>query len=220
MMQQDDIRGRMVKFYARGDGNVTINATQGHFATSQSHINYYIDVTRLKVRVSEAQEAAKALRQKLLHNVQTVDTIVCLEGTEVLGAFLAQELEKGDFLMTNTHETMYVVEPEENSMHQLVFRDNIRLAIEGKNVLALVSTVTTGESVKRSIECIEYYGGMVGGVAAIFSTMTQIDGKMIYSLFDQVDLPGYATYAPHDCPLCKQGTPIEAIVNAFGYSKL
>lgn len=220
MMQQDDIKSRMVKFYARGDERVTINATQGHFATSQSHINYYIDVTRLKVRVSEAQEAARALRQRLLHNVQTVDTIVCLEGTEVLGAFLAQELERGDFLMTNTHETMYVVEPEENSMHQLVFRDNVRLAIEGKNVLVLASTVTTGETVKRSMECIAYYGGIVGGVAAIFSTMTEIDGKVIYPIFDQVDLPGYATYAPNECPLCKQGMPIEAIVNAYGYSKL
>ncbi|MBQ4373674.1 MAG: orotate phosphoribosyltransferase, partial [Lachnospiraceae bacterium] len=115
-MQQDEIRSRMVKFYARGDRHVTINATQGHFATSQSHINYYIDVTRLKVRVAEAQEAARSLRQKLLHNVETVDTIVCLDGTEVLGAFLAQELEKGDFRMTNKHETMYVVEPEENSI--------------------------------------------------------------------------------------------------------
>ena len=172
-MQQDEIRSRMVKFYARGDRHVTINATQGHFATSQSHINYYIDVTRLKVRVAEAQEAARSLRQKLLHNVETVDTIVCLDGTEVLGAFLAHELEKGDFRMTNKHETMYVVEPEENSIHQFMFRENIRPSIEGKNILLLVATMTTGETVKKSLECIEYYGGIIQGVAAIFSTTTE-----------------------------------------------
>ncbi|MBQ2504198.1 MAG: phosphoribosyltransferase, partial [Lachnospiraceae bacterium] len=197
-MQQDEIRSRMVKFYARGDRHVTINATQGHFATSQSHINYYIDVTRLKVRVAEAQEAARSLRQKLLHNVETVDTIVCLDGTEVLGAFLAQELEKGDFRMTNKHETMYVVEPEENSIHQFMFRENIRPSIEGKNILLLVATMTTGETVKKSLECIEYYGGIIQGVAAIFSTTTEIEGTKVYPLFDQEDLPGYATYAPHD----------------------
>ena len=219
-MQQDEIRSRMVKFYARGDRHVTINATQGHFATSQSHINYYIDVTRLKVRVAEAQEAARSLRQKLLHNVETVDTIVCLDGTEVLGAFLAHELEKGDFRMTNKHETMYVVEPEENSIHQFMFRENIRPSIEGKNILLLVATMTTGETVKKSLECIEYYGGIIQGVAAIFSTTTEIEGTKVYPLFDQEDLPGYATYAPHDCPFCKQGTPLEAMVNAYGYSKL
>ncbi|MBR6281663.1 MAG: orotate phosphoribosyltransferase [Lachnospiraceae bacterium] len=197
------MRSRMVKFYARGDRHVTINATQGHFATSQSHINYYIDVTRLKVRVAEAQEAARSLRQKLLHNVETVDTIVCLDGTEVLGAFLAHELEKGDFRMTNKHETMYVVEPEENSIHQFMFRENIRPSIEGKNILLLVATMTTGETVKKSLECIEYYGGIIQGVAAIFSTTTDIEGTKVYPLFDQEDLPGYATYAPHDCPFCK-----------------
>ena len=160
----------MVKFFAKDDPAVTIMATQGHFATSQSHINYYIDVTRIKVRVAEAAEAARSLRQKLVHHVTMVDTIVCLDGTEVLGGFLAHELEKGDFRMTNTHETMYVVQPEENSIHQFMFRENIRPSIEGKNVLVLVATMTTGETVKRAIECIEYYGGKVQGVVSIFST--------------------------------------------------
>ena len=132
-MQNDDIRNRMVKFYAKDDPNVTINGVHGHFATSNSHINYYIDVTRIKVRVKEAEEAAKSFRNKILNHVTMVDTIVCLDGTEVLGAFLAQELEKGSFTMTNTHETMYVVNPEENSIHQFMFRENIRPSIEGKN---------------------------------------------------------------------------------------
>ena len=219
-MQQDEIRSRMVKFYARGDRHVTINATQGHFATSQSHINYYIDVTRLKVRVAEAQEAARSLRQKLLHNVETVDTIVCLDGTEVLGAFLAQELEKGDFRMTNKHETMYVVEPEENSIHQFMFRQNNRLAIEGKNILILAATLTTGETMRRMMECVRYYGGRVSGVTSIFSTMREVDGQRIISLFTEDDLPGYAAYHPSECPFCAKKVPIEAVVNGYGYSTL
>ena len=219
-MQQDEIRSRMVKFYARGDRHVTINATQGHFATSQSHINYYIDVTRLKVRVAEAQEAARSLRQKLLHNVETVDTIVCLDGTEVLGAFLAHELEKGDFRMTNKHETMYVVEPEENSIHQFMFRENIRPSIEGKNILLLVATMTTGETVKKSLECIEYYGGILQGISSIFSAISEYGNMPINSLFTTRDIPGYNTYSKHDCPYCKRGQKIDALINGFGYSEV
>lgn len=30
-----------------------------HFATNHSHINYYLDMTTLKTRLSEAQEIAK-----------------------------------------------------------------------------------------------------------------------------------------------------------------
>ena len=97
------IRDRMVKFYAKDDNTITLNATPGHFATSSSHINFYIDVTRLKVRANEAREAARSIKNKMLHHVTTVDTIVCMDGTEVLGAYLAEELEKGHFANNNKH---------------------------------------------------------------------------------------------------------------------
>ena len=146
------IRERMVKFYAKDDNTLTLNAAPGHFATSSSHINYYIDVTRLKVRANEAREAARSLKNRMLHHVTTVDTIVCMDGTEVLGAYLAEELEKGHFLNNNKHETVYIVSPEVNSINQLLFRENIRPSIEGKNVLLLLATMTTGETVRKSLE--------------------------------------------------------------------
>ncbi len=216
----DKIQERMTKFYSKDDRSVTINAVQGHFATSNSHINYYIDVTRLKVRAKEAENAAASLRAKLLHQVEDVDTIVCLDGTEVLGGFLAQELEKGSFHMTNKHDTMYIIRPEENSIHQFMFRQNNRLAIEGKNILILAATLTTGETMRRMMECVRYYGGRVSGVTSIFSTMREVDGQRIISLFTEDDLPGYAAYHPSECPFCAKKVPIEAVVNGYGYSTL
>ena len=216
----NEIKDRMVKFFAKSGKYVTINAAQGHFATSQSHINYYIDVTRIKIRAKEAMEAAVNLKAKMEHQITTLDTIVCLDGTEVIGGFLAAEIEKGDFRMTNMHETMYIVQPEENSIHQFMFRENVKPAIQGKNVLVLVDSMTTGETVKRSIECIEYYGGIVQGVASIFSTRDKVDDYRVFYLFDDEDLPGYQTYTPSECPFCKKGIPLDAIVNGYGYSKL
>ena len=55
---------------------------------------------------------------------------------------------------------------------------------------------------------------------AIFSTKDRIDKYDVYTLFNEEDLPGYATYEQHDCPYCKKGIPIEAVVNGYGYSKL
>ncbi len=214
------IKDKLIKYYSRNDRSILLNAARGHFATSNSHINYFIDITRIKIRIGEAKESARALRQKLLYHVVEVDTICCLEGTEVLGAFLGEELEKGDFYTANMHETMYVVRPEENRIRQYMFRANTRLCVEGKKVLILVPSITTGDTVLRMAECIEYYGGTVAGVASIFSTINEIGDYKIYTLFDDKDLPGYYSTSPQECPLCKQGVPIEALVNGYGYSPL
>lgn len=214
------IRERMIKFYSENDNTITLNAVPGHFATSSSHINYYIDVTSLKVRAKDAKEVARYMKNKMIHKVTTVDTIVCMDGTEVVGAFLAEELEKAHFANNNKHETVYIVSPEVNSINQLLFRENIRPSIEGKNVMLLLATMTTGETVRKSLECIEYYGGNIAGVAAIFGTTDHIDQTDVFTLFSTNDLPGYQTFNPHECPYCKKGIAIEAMVNGFGYSKI
>ncbi|MCR4782358.1 MAG: orotate phosphoribosyltransferase [Lachnospiraceae bacterium] len=212
---------RLIKFYARNDKSVTINAAQGHFATSHSHINYYIDVTRLKVRISEAKGAARFLKQKLDGQVETVDTIVCLDATQVIGALLGEEIEKGGFINNNNiHDTTYVIRPEVNSVNQFMFRENNKLAIEGKSVLVLVDTMTTGDTVKRAVECIQYYGGSVCGIAAIFSTIDNVDGTRVFTIFDEKDLPEYRAYEPHECPMCQKKIPLDAMVNGYGYAKL
>lgn len=215
---KDAIQERMTKFYSKGDRQVTVNATTGHFATSQSHVNYYIDVTRLKIRIAEAEGAAKSLCDILRYKVTTVDTIVCMDDALILGAFLAKEMEKSDFRMNNLHETMYVVSPIQNSAQQLMFPPSEMLAIEGKNILILTSTTSTGNTIEQAVRVINYYGGTVAGVASIFSTLDKVGEHNVYSLFHSDDFPDYNTYFPHQCPMCEKKIPIEAIVSGNGYS--
>ena len=54
------MENRMVKFYSKESNMLALHAIPGHFATSHSHINYYVDVTSVKTRAGEAKEAAKA----------------------------------------------------------------------------------------------------------------------------------------------------------------
>ena len=68
---------RYVKILASGS-KAPLKATPGHFATNHAHINYYLDMTTLKTRLSEAQEIAKHLAERFLFD-KVVDTIVCLE---------------------------------------------------------------------------------------------------------------------------------------------
>jgi len=65
----------------------------------------------LKTRSGEAKEIARFLTGTHLFGT-VIDTIVCMEGTDVIGAYLADELTKEGFLSTNAHKTMYVVHPE------------------------------------------------------------------------------------------------------------
>lgn len=199
--------------------NLYLRVSKGHFATSHSHINYYIDVTTHKTRLSEARAIAKEL-VTYYHNNTIVDTILCLDGTEVIGTCLADELTREDFINMNAHQTIYVVTPEHTTGSQLLFRDNIMQMITGKHVLILAASVTTGYTAEAAIEAIQYYNGSVAGVSAIFATVDRCGGHTVQSVFNPKDLPEYASFSSHECPLCKQGVKIDALVNSYGYSKL
>ena len=200
-------------------GNVPLRIARGHFATNHSHINYYIDITYHKTRVSEAKASAYQLVSHFINDTP-VDTIICLDGTTVLGAFVAEELTKSGFNTINAHQSIYVVEPEYNNNSQMIFRDNIQPMIRGKHVLILMASVTTGHTARKSIEAINYYGGQVAGVAAIYRATDDIDGYPVRSIYSISDLPDYASYDYRECPYCKAGQKIDALVNSYGFSKL
>lgn len=199
-------------------GNVYLKVAQGHFATNHSHINYYIDVTDQKNRLSDAREVALELAS--YYSVNTViDTILCLDGTGLIGACLASELTKNGFRNLNSHGTIYVVTPEDAN-GQMIFRDNMRHCIEGKHVLVLLGSITTGFTIRRSAQLLKYYGGIMEGVCSIYSMVDECDGFPVKHIFDLKDLPDYQSYDYMDCPFCKEGKKIRAIVNSFGYSEL
>ena len=87
-------------------------------------------------------------------------------------------------------------------------------------MLVLISCITSGKTVQRAIESVQYYGGATVGVSAAFSATRNISGIEVNSIFTQDDLPNYRVYGKHDCPLCKQGVPVKGIANGHGYSTL
>ena len=202
-----------------GKTNLMLRVSKGHFATSHSHINYYIDVTLTKSRLSEARAAAAELVKEYTLNT-IVDTILCLDGTEVIGACMASELTKAGYTNMNAHQTIYVVTPEHTVGSQLLFRENTSPMIANKHVLVVAASVTTGYTVESAVEAINYYGGIPVGVAAIFATRKECAGFEVSSIFVPNDLPDYESYDSHNCPWCKAGQKIDALVNSFGYSSL
>lgn len=199
--------------------NLFLRVCPGHFVTSHSHLTYYIDVSAQKSRLSEATAVAEELRSYYDNNT-VIDTILCLDGTEVIGTCLAEALTKDNFVNLNAHKTIYIVTPEHTSGSQIIFRDSLSPMICGKNVLVLAASVATGYTVKSAIEAVKYYNGQIAGVAAIFATQESVLDYPVHSAFNPQDLEGYASYPPHECPMCREGKKIDALVNSFGFSRL
>ncbi len=200
--------------------NLFLRVAHGHFATSHAHSNYYIDVAAQKSRLSEARAVAQELCSNYKYKNVIIDTILCLDGTEVIGTCLADELTKANLMNINAHQTIYVVTPETTAGSQLLFRDNIVPMIKGKHVLVLAVSVATGGTVMTAMEAIKYYGGEVVGVASIFATASECDGYTVNSVFNPKDLDGYFACPAHECPLCKEGKKLDALINCHGFSKL
>ncbi|MBR2411376.1 MAG: orotate phosphoribosyltransferase [Clostridia bacterium] len=199
--------------------NLFLRVAVGHFATTNRHTNYYIDVVSQKARLSEAKAVAEELSSYYYADT-VVDTILCLDGTEVIGAFLADYLAKSDIVSMNAHKSIYVVSPEYTNSNQILFRDNIAPMIKDKNILILAVSVSSGKTVLAAIDAIRYYGGKVSGISSIFSTEKDCIDYPVHSIFDPNDLDGYSVWRPHECPLCKEGAKLDALINSHGFSKI
>ncbi len=209
----------VIKIYSKAHPNIQLKAIPGHFVTPNSHVNYFLDMTTLKARLSEASMVARELgRQVMISTV--VDTIVCIDGCEIIGAFLAEELTRAGIYSRNAHKTIYIITPEYTTSGQMMFRDNYLPMVKDKNVLLLLASATTGKTVSKAIQTLTYYGASISGISAVFSAANSIVGIPVNSLFTTADIPDYTTYSSEKCTMCKEKKPIDAFANAFGYSKI
>ena len=199
--------------------NVILRVIPGHFVTPNSHINYYFDMTTISRRQAEAKAAADAISE--YYSTDTIiDTIVCLEGMDVIGAYLADSLTRAGILSANMHKTMYIASPESRLTGQMIFRESSEYMIKNKNVLVLLASATTGGTLRHAAQTVNYYGGKVVGFATIFSAITSVSGIRVCSLFSPKDVPDYKSFPHNDCPLCKKGIKVDAICNGYGFSRI
>ena len=204
--------------YQNPNSQLRLRAARGHFATSHSHTNYYIDLTMTKHRLSEAREAALELCGYFSHST-IVDTILCLDGTEVVGACMASELTRNGFTNMNAHRTIYVATPEHTSGSQLIFRENTAPMIVGKHVMVLAASVTTGYTVQGALDAIRYYSGIPAGVCAIFAMVDKCESFPVISIYNPHNLlDDYQSSSSHDCPLCRAGVKLDGMINSHGIS--
>ncbi len=199
---------------------VAIQIVHGHFATQHSHVSHFIDVTRVKSETVSARAAARLFAARFAN--EPVDTVITLERTKMIGAFLAEELAKTGL---NVDRNIAVITPE-ITKEKMFLRDNLVPYVKNKRVLLLTATATTGMTLKSALEGIVYYGGVPAGAATVFgdefgdSISAGGIAVPVERLFFAKDIGKYDSYSSTDCPLCKKGVKVDAVVNSYGYSKL
>ncbi len=197
--------------------NLFLRVTKGHFMKTNGHMNYYIDVTMQKSRLSEARAVAEELVSYYNSNT-VIDTILCLDEMQVIATCMAEQLTAAGYMNLNAHQTIYILTPEKVSEGRFIFREGSASMINGKNVLILTSSVATGRTTSVAMDAIKYYGGTVAGLASIYSAVDECGGIPVRSVFDANDLDGYYCVPAHECPLCREGQMVDGVVNSYGFS--
>ena len=62
-----------IKLTSQRFPNVILRVIPGHFATPNAHVNYYMDMSPMKARISESRAVAKALAELTGREVYDVD---------------------------------------------------------------------------------------------------------------------------------------------------
>lgn len=204
---------RAYEIHSVQNREVFIKVIPGHFATRHSHVNYCVDMTEVKSGLESSKAAARIFADAF--SSTPVDTIITLDRMKMVGAFLAHYLSSSHI---NKNQNIGVISPEIQN-EKLLLRDNFLPYVKNKNVLLLTASATTGKDVKSVVEGIRYYGGIPAGVANVFGGKFECDVPVI-KIFGIDDLPDYSSFAPVECPLCKSGVKVDAVVNSYGYSKI
>lgn len=204
---------RAFNLVSHENGDVSVKIIPGHFATKHSHVNYCIDMTSVKSQLVAARAAAKLLAAEFAGT--PVETILTLDRMKMVGAFLADELAH---MHINRNQNIAVISPEITN-EMLLLRDNFLPYVEGKRVLLLTASATTGKDVNSTVHGIRYYGGIPVGAAMIFGGEFECTVPAV-KLFGEGNISDYASYASVDCPLCRKGVKVDAVVNSYGYSKI
>jgi orotate phosphoribosyltransferase len=212
------MENRIIEITSNRNSNIKTGIIPGHFVTGHSHVNYYVDMHTLKRQYKMSKEAGKVFASDFIG--VPVDTIICLEETQVIGAFLAEGLSEDYPHSVNFGVDINVITPELNASNQMIFRDDAQDIIWNKNVLVLISSASTGRTVEHCLECLAYYSGNLAGVAALFSAVDDLNEIPVKAIFHKDDLPDYESCAPSECPMCRDKRKVDALINDHGYSKV
>lgn len=164
----------------------------GHFGYQHGHHSAIaLDRDRLLSDTQFASHLGYVIAKKFFTSV--VDTVA---SPSMWGAALAQWV--GYFLQPRA--TVVFARPEGDGFD---IPETLAGAIAGRRVLLIDNLIITGETMRRFSRSVVTAGGEIIGAAALWTTAElEIDVFGVFNL-------EYPVYPAVDCPLCREGIPLE-----------
>jgi len=198
---------------------ITMKVIPGHFTASSTHTSHYLDLSALKSNAAIAQDVARELAIPYLSST-TVDAIVCIGRTEVIGAYLAQELTQSGINVVNQNAEIYIMTPLVNDVGTLSFQSSMVKQIINKNVILLTTWALSGHTLDRLFNVMSFYGAKIAGISSLFVVNPDSLEQDAHALFTSDDIEGYKLYSPRNCEMCKNGQRLDALISSEGYTKI
>lgn len=168
---------------------------EGHFVlASGKHSNIYIQCQKVLIDTKDSIFLANLLVEKvnLLTEVEQIKAVISPAlGGVVIGYEVARQLEK-NFLFT------------EKLDHTMILKRGFEIE-KGAKYLVVEDVFTTGGSTQEVVEVVEQYGGQVVLAVSLVQRQKVIKLSVPHFSLLLLELP---VYEPSDCPLCKEGIPI------------
>lgn len=145
-------------------------------------------------------------RRRMEHGLPLIDVVV---GPAIGGVILAHCTGKHiAFDRKGTLRTIFADKDGEG----FVIKRGYDKFVSGKHVLVVEDILTTGGSVRGTVEAIRQVGGIIEGVAAICNrgqvTAESLGVPMLHSLVEM----NIETWAPEACVLCHKALPVNTDV--------
>jgi orotate phosphoribosyltransferase/catechol 2,3-dioxygenase-like lactoylglutathione lyase family enzyme len=184
-----------------------VPARGGHFVLESGyHTNRWLTLDLLFSEPARVEPAIVALTDRLRRY-----DVAAVCGPFVGGALLAQSLA------TKLSCAFYYAEPETATAQGGLFTATYRLsdaaqrAIRGRRVGVVDEIISAGSSVRATIAALDAAGATTVVVASLATLGDEASRyfEMRGLPFETLATKAFALWTPEECPLCRQGIPVE-----------
>ena len=176
--------------------------TDSHFVgTSGRHMSAYINKDALLPHTKLVSEVGKLFAEKFKN--KNIEVVV---SPAVAGIPFSQWTA---FHLSKSKKEVLSVFTEKTSNDDQIFKRGYDALIKNKRVLVVEDTTLLGSSVKKVIKSVKKAGGKIVAVGVMINRDPKlVNSKSIGAPFSSLGVFQTPSYLEKDCPLCKQGVPI------------
>ena len=178
-----------------------------HFVlTSGKHAPLYINKDALYPHTDMVSEVGKLFAEKFK------DTDIDVVVAPALGGIILSQWTASHLSKLKGKEILGIYTEKDPESNQ-IFKRGYDLLVKDKNVLIIEDLTSTGGSVKKVVNTVRGAGGNIVAVCVMVNKNPgEVNEAFIGAPFSSLAELPTEIYDSADCPLCKSGVPVNALV--------